>query len=42
LWEYKGKREKFPKRKGEKGKKRGFMSTMTLSYDKEIQKIPRK
>jgi len=38
----KGKRVKFPERKGEKVKKERFISTGTLSYDKEIQKIPRK
>ena len=42
----KGKREKFPKRKEEKRGKRISLdllcSTVTLSYDKKIQKIPRK
>jgi hypothetical protein len=38
----KGKREKFPKRKGEKRGKKGFISTVTLSCDKKIQKILRK
>ena len=42
----KGKREKFPKRKEEKREKRISLhllhSTVTLSYDKKIQKIPRK
>jgi hypothetical protein len=38
----KGKREKFPKRKGEKRKKKGFISTLTLFCDKKIEKIPRK
>jgi hypothetical protein len=38
----KGKRVKFRKRKGEKRKKEGFISTVTLSCDKEIQKNPRK
>jgi hypothetical protein len=38
----KGKKEKFPKRKGEKRKKEGFIGTVTLSCDKKIQKNPRK
>ena len=42
----KGEREKFPKRKEEKREKRISLdllaSTVTLSYDKKIQKIPRK
>ena len=40
-WEYKGKKSKIPKKERRKRRK-GGISTVTLSYDEKIQKIPRK
>jgi hypothetical protein len=44
LWEYKRKREKFPKRKGEKGEKGNFLrfiSTVILPMIKKSRKSPK-
>jgi len=42
LWEYKRKKSKIPEKERRKRKKEVFIGTVTLFYDKKIQKIPRK